>query len=57
MAHLHLRNFNKNKSTSFLESIGAKLKTGAQIAGSIKQIYDVARDLAPIITTASAVLL
>ena len=57
MAHLHLRNFNKNKSTSFLESIGAKLKTGAQIAGSIKQIYDIGRDLAPIITTAAAVLL
>ena len=57
MAHLHLRNFNKNKSTSFLESIGAKLKTGAQIAGSIKQIYDIGRDLAPVLTTAAAVLL
>ena len=46
MAHLH-----------FLESIGAKLKTGAQIAGSIKQIYDIGRDLAPIITATASILL
>jgi len=57
MAHLHLRNFNKNKSTSFLEGIGSKVKTVAQIAGSIKQIYDIGRDLAPVLTTAAAVLL
>ena len=57
MAQLHLRNFNKNKSTSFLEGIGSKLKTGAQIAGSIKQIYDVARDLVPIAAAAAAIIL
>ena len=57
MAHLHLRNFNKNKPTSFLEGIGSKVKTVAHIAGSIKQIYDIGRDLAPVLTTAAAVLL
>ena len=59
MAHLHLRNFNnkKNKPTCFLEGIGSKVKTVAQIAGSIKQIYDIGRDLAPVLTTAAAVLL
>ena len=57
MAHLHLRNYNKNRSGSFLETIGEKLKTGAQIAGSIKQIYDITKELAPIVTAAAAVIL
>ena len=58
MAHLHLRNYNTNRSGSFLESIGQKLKkTGAQIAGSIKQIYDITKELAPIVTAAAAVIL
>ena len=56
MAHLHLHNFNKYQPR-FLEGIGQKVKTVAQIAGSIKQIYDIGRDLAPIAATAAAVLL
>ena len=55
MALLHLRNY--NRSGSFLESIGEKLKTSVQIAGSIKQIYDITRELAPIVTAAAAVIL
>ena len=57
MAHLHLHNFNNNQTPSFLEGIGQKVKTVAQIAGSIKQIYDIGRDLAPIATTAAAIVL
>ena len=56
MAHLHLHNFSKNQPR-FLESVGQKVKTVAQIAGGIKQIYDIGRDLAPIAATAAAVLL
>lgn len=57
MAHLHLRNYNKNSSGSFLESIGEKLKTSAQIAGSIKTIYEVAKEFAPLVTAAATVIL
>jgi len=57
MAHLHLRNYNKRQSGSFLESIGQKLKTGAQIAGSIKTIYDIGKELAPIVSAVGAVIL
>ena len=57
MAHLHLHNFNNNQTPSFLEGIGQKVKTVAQIAGSIKQIYDIGRDLAPIAATAAAIVL
>jgi len=57
MALLHLRNYNKTRSSSFLEGIGQKLKTGAQIAGSIKTIVDIGRELAPIVTAAAAVIL
>ena len=55
MALLHLRNY--NRSGSFLESIGEKLKTSAQIAGSIKTIIDVGRELAPIATAVAGVIL
>ena len=54
MAHLHLHN---NNQPSFLEGIGQKIKTVAQIAGSIKTIYDVGRDLAPVIGATTALLL
>ena len=57
MALLHLRNYNRNRSGSFLETIGEKLKTGAQIAGSIKQIYDITKELAPIATAGASILL
>ena len=56
MAHLHLHNFSKNQP-SFLEGIGQKVKTVAQIATGIKQIYDIGRDLAPLAATAAAVIL
>ena len=56
MAHLHLHNFSKNQP-SFLEGIGQKVKTVAQIAGGIKQIYDVGKSLAPVVAGAAAVLL
>ena len=54
MAHLHLHHNNKLR---FLESVGEKVKTLGQIAGSIKTIYDVGRDLAPVIAGAATVLL
>ena len=57
MAHLHLHNFNKNQTPSFLEGIGQQVKTIAQIAGSIKTIYDIGRDLAPVATAAASILL
>ena len=57
MALLHLRNYNKDRSVSFLESIGEKLKTSAQIAGSIKTLVDIGKELVPIVTAAAAVIL
>ena len=57
MALLHLRNYNKDRSVSFLEGIGQKLKTSAQIAGSIKTIVDIGRELTPLVTAAAAVIL
>jgi hypothetical protein len=52
MALLH--QFNKNIHTGgFLETIGNKIKTVASIAGSIKQIYDIGRYLAPVVATAA----
>ena len=56
MALLHLRNYNKNRSVSFLEGIGQKLKTSAQIAGSIKTIVDIGKELVPIVRAAAAIL-
>ena len=38
MAHLHLRN--NNNKTSFLSSIGSKVKNVAEFAGAVKGIYD-----------------
>ena len=57
MAVLHLRNYNKDRSVSFLEGIGQQLKTSAQIVGSIKTIVDIGKELAPIVTAAAAVIL
>ena len=47
MAHLHLHNFSKNQP-SFLEGIGQKVKTVAQIAGGIKQITTLGNRLPPL---------
>ena len=57
MALLHLRNYNRDRSVSFLEGIGQQLKTSAQIAGSIKTIVDIGRELTPLVTAAAAVIL
>ena len=40
MAHLH--NYNYRKPT-FMENIGGKIKTGAEIAGAVKGIWDVGK--------------
>ena len=57
MAHLHLHNFNNNQTPNFLEGIGQKNKSVAQIAGSLKTIYEVGRDLAPVVAGVGAILL
>ena len=57
MAHLHLHNFNNNQTPIFLEGIGQKNKSVAQIAGSLKTIYEVGRDLAPVVAGVGAILL
>ena len=60
MAHTH--NSNHHQAT-LLESIGNKVKTGAQIAGTIKGIWDLGRTIytgvrtiAPIVASVAAVL-
>ena len=64
MAHLHLRN---NHKTSFLSSIGNKLKNFSEFAGAVKSIYDTGKmiyngvraigpSIAPIVETASLLI-
>lgn len=43
MAILH--NSNYQHQPSLMESIGSKVKTGMQIAGTVKSIWDVGRSL------------
>lgn len=61
MAHLH--NLNKHQRPSLLSSIGQKVKTGLEIAGTVKGIYDLGRSIygayqvvAPAIATAGVLL-
>ena len=56
MPHLHQHNFSNNQP-SFLEGVGQKVKTVAQIATGLKQIYDITKAIAPIAATAAAVIL
>ena len=56
MAHLHQHNF-RNNQPCFLEGVGQKVKTVAQIATGLKQIYDITKAIAPIAATAAAVIL
>ena len=60
MAHTHNSNY---QQPTLMESIGNKVKTGAQIAGTIKGIWDLGktiytgvRTIAPMIAAAAAVL-
>jgi hypothetical protein len=60
MAHLHITN---GQQTNYWENLGQKLKTGVEIAGAIKGIWDVGRTiyggvqaLAPLAGAALAVL-
>ena len=57
MAHLHLHNFNNNQTPKKIEGIGQQIKSVAQIAGSLKTIYEVGRDLAPVVAGVGAILL
>lgn len=43
MAHLH--NFPNNHHPSLLSTIGTKVKQGAEIAGTIKNIFDIGRGI------------
>ena len=43
MASLH--NFHKNKHPGFFEGIGNKIKFGAEVAGSLKGIFDIGKSL------------
>ena len=43
MAHLH--NFPKRRSQSLCSSLGSKIKTGLELAGTAKGMYDVGRML------------
>lgn len=42
MAHLHNNNY---RNTGFWEGIGSKIKTGAEVAGAIKGIWDVGKTI------------
>ena len=60
MAHLRITN---GQQTNYWENLGQKLKTGVEIAGAIKGIWDVGRTiyggvqaLAPLAGAALAVL-
>ena len=61
MAQLH--NLHKHQRPSLLSSIGQKVKTGLEIAGTVKGIYDLGKSIysayrvaAPLITAAGALL-
>lgn len=41
MGHLH--NIAKRKNPSFFSSLGSKIKTGLELAGTAKGIYDMGR--------------
>lgn len=43
MGHLH--NFHKHQRPSLLSSIGQKVKTGLEIAGTVKGLYDIGRSI------------
>ena len=55
MAHLH--NFNNNKSTGFVQTIGSKVKSAAEFLGAVKGIWDFGKGVyslvSPALTTAA----
>jgi hypothetical protein len=43
MASLH--NFSLNKHPGFVQNIGNKIKFGAEVAGSLKTIFDIGKSI------------
>ena len=54
MAHLH--QFHKNEKPSMFASIGHKIKSVAEVAGTIKTIYDIGKGVATTVGPALAAL-
>ena len=54
MAHLH--NFYKNQNPGLFESVGNKIKFGAEIAGAVKTILDLGKTIYSTVGPAAAAI-